>query len=176
MTRVLVAYGSKRGGTAEIAAWIGDELTARGWEAEVRPAAEVDDVDPYDVVVVGGSLYAGRWHKQARRFVRRHAEELRRRPVWVFSSGPLDHSADEGGLEQAPGVAKAVRRIGARGETTFGGVLRRDAKGWLAGALAEKTGGDFRRPERVRAWADEIAADVAVDRGPEAVDARRRST
>ena len=41
-------------------------------------------------MIVGGALYAFRWHKDARRFVKRHADELAGRPTYFFSSGPLD--------------------------------------------------------------------------------------
>ncbi len=61
------------------------------------PLARVTDVESYDAVVVGGGLYAGRWHKDARRFVRRHGRVLAGRPLWFFSSGPLDASAAEKG-------------------------------------------------------------------------------
>jgi menaquinone-dependent protoporphyrinogen IX oxidase len=89
---VLVAYGSKMGGTAGIAELIGDALTDAGLQADVRPVAEVSQLDRYDAVVIGGALYTGHWHRQARRFVRRHTDALRERPVWLFSSGPLDGS------------------------------------------------------------------------------------
>ena len=71
---VLVAYGSKMGGTAGIAELIGDALTDAGFQADVRPVAEVSQLDRYDAVVIGGALYTGHWHRQARRFVRRHTE------------------------------------------------------------------------------------------------------
>lgn len=47
---VLVAYESRNGGTAEIAQWIGEELTAAGVEAEVRPAAVVQELRGYSGV------------------------------------------------------------------------------------------------------------------------------
>ncbi len=47
-----------------------------GASAEAVPAHSVTDVESYDAVVVGGGLYAGRWHKDARRFVRRHGRVL----------------------------------------------------------------------------------------------------
>jgi menaquinone-dependent protoporphyrinogen oxidase len=104
-TRVLVAYGSKLGGTAGLAETVGDGLRRRGLTAEVRPAATVDSLEGYDAVIVGGALYAGRWHRDARRFVKRHARELRARPVWMFSSGPL---GDDG---QKPDVDRWSRAI-----------------------------------------------------------------
>jgi menaquinone-dependent protoporphyrinogen oxidase len=33
-------------------------------------------LDGVDAVAVGGALYANKWHKAARRFVRRHRAEL----------------------------------------------------------------------------------------------------
>ncbi|TQE36357.1 flavodoxin, partial [Streptomyces ipomoeae] len=52
-------------------------------------------VASYDAVVAGGGLYAGRWQKHARRFLRRHRRDLAECPLWLFSSGPLDASASE---------------------------------------------------------------------------------
>ena len=93
MTLALVAYCSKRGSTMEIAEWIGADLREAGVDVDVRPANSVKEVAPYDLVILGGALYMGRWHRDARRFARRHARMLRTRPVWLFSSGPLDDSA-----------------------------------------------------------------------------------
>jgi len=62
---VLVAYGSKMGGTAGIAELIGDALTDAGFQADVRPVAEVSQLDRYNAVVIGGALYTGHWHRQA---------------------------------------------------------------------------------------------------------------
>ena len=65
----LVTYGSKMGGTQGLAEMVADSFRTEGFEAEVRPAREVDDVSRYDVIVVGGALYAFRGHRDARRFV-----------------------------------------------------------------------------------------------------------
>ncbi|WP_021593762.1 MULTISPECIES: flavodoxin domain-containing protein [Actinomadura] len=160
MTRVLVAYASERGGTAEIADWIGGALRQAGVEADVRAAGEITSLDGYDAVVVGGALYAGRWHREARRFVRHHADALADRPVWLFSSGPLDHTAEEREIPPAPGVAKFARRLDARGHTTFGGRLTSDATGFLASKIAKRTSGDYRDRDRVDAWAADIAREL----------------
>jgi menaquinone-dependent protoporphyrinogen oxidase len=162
---VLVAYGSKRGGTAEIAQWIGDALRNAGLRVEVRAARTVLNVDAYDVVVLGGALYMGRWHKDAGKFVRRHARALCERQVWLFGSGPLDLSAEQEPLAQVSGtdaIVPAVDRIEARGYTVFGGRLSSDARGFPASAMAKKMAGDYRNEARVRTWADGIAADVAA--------------
>src|SRR5450432_3819964 len=96
---VLVVYGSKRGGTAGLAAMIGNALQDAGLSTDVAPAAAVRSLAGYDAVIVGGALYATRWHRDARRFVRRYAADLSALPVWLFSSGPLDGSAAAAEIE-----------------------------------------------------------------------------
>jgi menaquinone-dependent protoporphyrinogen oxidase len=160
MTRVLVAYASERGGTAEIADWIGDALRRAGVEADVRPAGEVTSLDGYGAAVVGGAVYAGRWHREARHFVRHHGDALAHRPVWLFSSGPLDRSAEEREIPPAPGVAKVARRLNARGHATFGGRLASDARGLLTSKIARRSSGDHRNREHADAWAEGIAREL----------------
>ncbi|MGP3948970.1 flavodoxin domain-containing protein [Streptomyces sp. 7N604] len=163
--RVLVAYGTKSGSTAEIAEWIGESLRESGLDTEVRSAAEVRDLEGYDVVVLGGGLYAGRWQRDATRFARRHHKALATRPVWLFSSGPLDSSANERDIPPARGVARIVKRLDAREHITFGGRLQEGAKGWIARQIVRSgKGGDFRDPERIRAWARGIAVEIAKER------------
>jgi hypothetical protein len=72
-------------------------------------------------------------------------------------------------------VETLAQRIGAIGCTTFGGRLERDAKGFPAAAMAKTTSGDWRNPERVRAWAAEIAAAIPDARPRAAVDPPARS-
>jgi len=75
MTRTLVAYAGKHGSTEEVAVRVAQRLCDRGHDAELKPAWQVASVDDLDCVVLGGALYMGRWHANARRFVRRHALE-----------------------------------------------------------------------------------------------------
>jgi menaquinone-dependent protoporphyrinogen oxidase len=154
---VLVAHGSKRGGTAEIAQRIGDVLRARGFDVHVAPAHEVRDLRKYDAVLVGGALYAGRWVGEARQFVLRHRAALRERHVWFFSSGPLDDSARAEEIAPTPQVAELLAHVGANGHVTFGGRLLPDAHGFVASSMAKKRAGDWRDMPHVEAWACEVA-------------------
>ena len=152
--RVLVAYGSKMGGTRGLAEMLGADLTDLGHEVDVRPAKEVADVGPYEAAIVGGALYYFiSWHKDARAFVKRHYKALQQKPVWLFSSGPLDESATEKDIPPIKSVRKAIDQIGARGHVTFGGRLK------------EKQGslpvGDWRDSDHVRSWAEEVSTELA---------------
>ena len=85
---VLVAYATKKGSTQEVAEAVAEVLRERGLEVELRAAREVEDVSAYAGVVVGGALYTGRWHRDARRLLRRHRAALATLPVAVFAMGP----------------------------------------------------------------------------------------
>src|SRR5450759_4944121 len=103
--RVLVAYATKHGSTREIAEYIARTLRDPGVQTAVASARSVKDVAPYDAVILGSALYAAHWRRDANRFVTGHLATLQVRPVWLFSSGPLDRSADAGRIPIAPQVA-----------------------------------------------------------------------
>ncbi|KRD19457.1 MULTISPECIES: flavodoxin domain-containing protein [unclassified Streptomyces] len=155
---VLVTYGTTNGSTARIAGAVADVLRKAGLTVEVLPARAVTSVAPYDAVVVGGALYAGRWHKDARRFVRRHRRALAERPVWFFSSGPLDASASERDIPPVRGVRRAMIRLEVRDHVTFGGCLEEGAKGRVAGMILRSgKGGDFRDFGAIETWTESVA-------------------
>jgi menaquinone-dependent protoporphyrinogen oxidase len=156
--RLLVVYGSKRGGTEGLARTLGEDLTQAGLDVTVTDAAARPDPAPYDAVVVGGALYANRWVRTARRFVKGAAPVLVGKPVWLFSSGPLDDSARERDIGPVRQVAKLMARVQARGHATFGGRLAPDAKGFPAAAMAKKNSGDWRNWDAVHDFAQSIAA------------------
>jgi menaquinone-dependent protoporphyrinogen oxidase len=158
--RVLVSFGSKRGGTAGLATMIGDALTEAGCDAVVSPAKDAGELGGIDAVIVAGSLYANRWHRDSRRFVRRNASALRELPVWLVSSGPLDDSAEKRDIPPTAQVAKLAHRVGARGHVTFGGRLEPDAKGFPASAMAKKSAGDWRSPAHVQRWVTEVVNEL----------------
>jgi menaquinone-dependent protoporphyrinogen oxidase len=53
--RVLVAYASKRGSTAEIAAAVAKTLSETGLEVDCLGSDNISDISPYDAVVLGSA-------------------------------------------------------------------------------------------------------------------------
>ncbi|WP_427924218.1 flavodoxin domain-containing protein [Streptomyces sp. cg40] len=166
-TSVLVTYGTTNGSTARIAEAVAEVLRKAGLTTDLLPAGSVLSVMPYDAVVLGGGLYAGRWHRDARRFLNRHGRQLAKRPVWLFSSGPLDASASERDIPPVFGVRRAMSRLDARGHVTFGGCLEDGAKGRIAQSIVRNgKGGDFRDFGAIEEWAGRIA-DELLPKGKE---------
>ncbi len=158
---ILIAYGSKREGTAGLATMIGDALRDLGHDVVVAPAKGIRDLDGSEAVIVAGALYANRWHRDARRFVKRNRERLRQLPVWLVSSGPLDDSAEQHDIPPTHQVHKLAALVGARGHVTFGGRLASDAQGFPASAMAKTKAGDWRDSAHVQRWAKTVADELA---------------
>jgi flavorubredoxin len=58
--RILVAYATRNGSTADIAQAVGKELTNAGHTADVAEIKTVSTLAGYKAVVLGGPLYMGR--------------------------------------------------------------------------------------------------------------------
>ena len=165
--RVLVAYASKYGSTRELAEALAATLTEAGLPVDIRPAGEVRTVAAYGAVILGSGLYSATWLRDANIFIRANRRALATRALWLFSSGPLDRSAELVEIPMTPHVVQVLGDLAIRGHRTFGGRLLPDAPEVQAGLMSATRIGDFRDVDRVRAWAREIAAEVATEFGDE---------
>jgi menaquinone-dependent protoporphyrinogen oxidase len=86
---VLVTWATRYGSTEEVAHTIADDLLQQGLTVKAQPVAEVTSLDHYAAVVLGCALYMGRLHKDARRFLAAHRDDLLHRPVALFVLGPI---------------------------------------------------------------------------------------
>jgi menaquinone-dependent protoporphyrinogen oxidase len=157
--RVLVAYATKLGSNGEIAQAIATTLCEAGHDAVAVPARALTARLGCDAVVLGSALYAAQWRRDAHRFVARHRDELAARPLWLFSSGPLDAGLAAQDLPPTADVIVVTAGLRARGHRTFGGRLAADAP-VDPQILATHTIGDFRDWEAIRAWALGIASEL----------------
>jgi menaquinone-dependent protoporphyrinogen oxidase len=83
MKRILVAYATMAGSTADVAQAIAEEIARSGVQVDLRPLGELKDLAGYDGVVVGAPMIMG-WHRQALRFLRNNRAAPRHIPLAVF--------------------------------------------------------------------------------------------
>ena len=159
---VLVAFASRYGATRQIAQHIGAVLTVAGHDVRVRPTTAVSDLRGHDAVILGSSVYRGRWMEQATAFAELHQSGLAERPTWLFSSGLLG----------ADGAASDLDRIaallGARDRRSFDGALEVRRLDLVDRVLRLNPvrrralrQGDYRDWTGIEDWAHQIAADLA---------------
>jgi menaquinone-dependent protoporphyrinogen oxidase len=151
MDEILIAYATKHGSTHEVAEAVAAHLAEAGVEAHTLPASRLRSLDEYGAVVLGAPLYMGRWHADARAFLRRFQKELASRPLAVFALGPVKDEP-----EQWEGARKQLYDALAH----FPGV-EPVAVGLFGGAIVPETlhfpfsripAGDLREWPAVEAW------------------------
>jgi menaquinone-dependent protoporphyrinogen oxidase len=162
---LLVAYATKHESTEEVARAVANRLQVLGHRAELRPAAEVDTVSGYDGVVLGGALYAGRWHRDARRFLSRHRDALAALPLAVFAMGPLtlEEGAVAGSRKQLDRALAKEPRLEPVAVAVFGGVIDREK---LRFPFNHMEDADARDWDGIRYWTDDVAGLIERHRIP----------
>jgi len=83
MNRILVAYTTMAGSTVEVAQAVGEEISKSGFQVDVLPISEIEDLSAYDGVVVGGPMIIG-WHRSALGFLKKNRETFQQIPLAVF--------------------------------------------------------------------------------------------
>lgn len=177
--RILVTYGSRMGSTAQIASAIADVLRTRGFVVTLLPAQQVHSVAPYDGVVLGSAIYAGRWRREAVALLARERIGLKRRRVWLFQSGVSMIGPDPDANPTPKLVTALAAEVDAPIPVTFAGCLiPATAKGLLARLMARfsPARGDHRDWDAIRAWANQIADQLSEPQSDQLSDRLRRST
>lgn len=182
MIRILVLYGTTDGHTAKVARVLCDALQTEGAEVDLLNAASrvlLPSPEPYDGVIVAGSLHFGGVQHAVKRWVGRHGVDLARRPnafVLVCLAVLQEDEEVKRDLERIrqrffeaadwhPDVVKTV--AGAIPYTRYG-VLKR----WLMRRKAAKSGGgtdttrdyDYTDWHDVRAFAAKFLTRIPVEK------------
>jgi menaquinone-dependent protoporphyrinogen oxidase len=160
--KVLVAYTSRTGSTAEIAQAIAKELEATGNSIEVAEMKGIDTIEGYRAVVIGAPIYMAAIEKDVAHFVGQHRNGLTGVPVAAFVVGiaPVDHRV--GSVEEVLGKLRAaLDPVKPVSVTMFAGRLELARMSFvqrtMTGLMKVLTG-DFRDWEAIRAWARGLPA------------------
>lgn len=115
--KILIAYATNAGTTAEVAQAVGEEITkTTQLQVDVKLIDEVTTFEPYSAAVIGAPMIFG-WHRGARKFIHKYQVSLCKIPVAYFITAMNLTKTDETSLEGIPlsvdpVVAKPVKRAG----------------------------------------------------------------
>jgi len=160
--KILITFGSKHGGTAEISERIAQTIQENGLSVDVSPANQAVDVQQYDTIIVGTCVYIGRWHKAVVKFLEAHEQTLTGKDVWMFCSGPTGKGDPEAllkGWKYPPKLKPVLDNIQPGEIKVFHGVLNEEKLSGLERWMIKKVNaptGDFRDWNAIASWAKSI--------------------
>lgn len=164
--RILVAYATRNGSTAEIAQAVGKELKSSGYTVDVTEMKTVPSVAGYNAVILGGPLYMGSVVKEVAKFVGQYREQLTKLPVAAFAVGLAPKNPDPGAMEQAKAALKqSVEPLNPLAEIVFAGKLDPAKLSFIQRKMTELVkvpAGDFRDWAAIAAWARELPSVLKV--------------
>ncbi|MGE5465395.1 MAG: flavodoxin domain-containing protein [Betaproteobacteria bacterium] len=173
--KALIVYGTRGGSTKQIAEEIGKVFGGQGYAVTVKDAKDTRgvDVNVFDLVVVGSSVWANMWKRQATGFLKKNAKKLANKKVALFSSGlagddPANMAAANQSIAKAAAKFPAIKPLAL---AYFGGCVNFDSPSFMARLMAnamkkdfEKKGIDTSKPvdhrdwDAIRKWAADVAA------------------
>jgi menaquinone-dependent protoporphyrinogen oxidase len=165
--KVLIAYDTKHGSTADIAEKIGDVLCENGLRVDIRLAYHVEDISAYDAIIIGSPVYYATFLSGTLQFLNRHKTTLANKTVAAFVV-----SVD---VDKATGMVKnsvlsmvkntvfnkfseitIIEPVGLLpGKFYFKEIFPIEIVGFKLAGFAES--GDLMNDAFVRAWAEQIA-------------------
>jgi menaquinone-dependent protoporphyrinogen oxidase len=160
--KILVAYATKYGSTREIAEKIGKVIREANYAVDVTPVDEISDLREYDAVILGSAVYVGQWRKEAADFLKANEEDLAKRQVWLFSSGPTGKGDPEelmAGFHFPQALQPVADRIQPRDIVFFHGALDLKKLGLPEKVVVKGIKapvGDYRDWDEITSWAKSI--------------------
>ena len=158
--RILIAYASKAGSTAEIAARMGEVLRRRGLGVDVLPVGAVEDLEPYGAVVLGSAIRTGKLLPEAMAFISDNLETLEELPFSVFIVCWTLKDTDAESVKIVDGYLDPVRElVEPAHEGMFAGVMDLSKLKWrerLLMRFMKIQPGDFRKWDEIEAWAERL--------------------
>ncbi len=171
--KILIAYASPGGSTADVAEAIGNILRESGAAVDVHPIAAVQRLEQYDAVVVGSAIQASAWMPEALQFVEENRSILQQKPFAAFlvcltlAMKNVSPPHREMVTEWLQPVRNLVPTVS---EGYFPGVLDFDRVPYFGARFGFRLAtwfgvwkaGDHRDWNAINAWARDLAATLAL--------------
>jgi menaquinone-dependent protoporphyrinogen oxidase len=158
--KILVAYATRNGSTAEIAQAIGKELTIAGLAVDVAEIKTISTLADYTGVVIGGPLYMGSVDGSVGKFIRKNREQLLTLPVAAFAVGIAPKNPNPAAIEESrEALKKSMEPVSPVTSILFAGKLDPAKVNFVMRKFLEMAkipAGDFRDWDAIAAWAREL--------------------
>lgn len=164
--KILVAYATRNGSTAEIAQVIGKELTTAGHTADVTEIKTVLTLEGYTAVVLGGPLYMGSIDSAVSKFIGNHHMQLQKLPVAAFAVGLAPKNPDPGAGDAAmAALKKSLGPVTPVSSALFAGKLDPAKLSFIQRKMTEMVKspiGDFRDWNAIAAWVRDLPVKMGL--------------
>ena len=160
--RVLIAYATRAGSTPEIAKVIGETLSERGFEVDIRPAKSQPSLNGYSAVLLGSAIRMGSWLPEMVDYIQENQSVLTQSiskgmPVGLFSVHMLNTGDDPASRTARLAYLDRVRPLlGTVEEAYFTGVIDLEKLSFLDRMIVKMVKsplGDQRDWNKIRNWA-----------------------
>lgn len=119
MKKVLVAYSTRAGSTAEIAATIGQTLSQRGFSVDVLPVKKQPNPADYQAVILGSPIRMGSWLPEMVSFIKENRSLLEKLPLALFTVHMLNGGDDEQSRSNRQAYLNGVREWVTHAEEVY---------------------------------------------------------
>lgn len=113
MKRILITYSTWTGSTREVAEFISETLQKAGNQTVLQNVKNVAAISEFDGIVVGTPIHASRVTNQFLRFLKRHVNELKHKPLALFVvCANMNDDTEENRIETLAWVNNALQKLG----------------------------------------------------------------
>jgi menaquinone-dependent protoporphyrinogen oxidase len=171
--KVLIAYASIHGSTAETAQFIARILESYSVDVTVANVKDVDSVEGYDAFVLGSAIEGGMWLHEMSVFMTQFKHEIASKPAFLFITCIRVLEAD--GYEHTHKYYvhhDTVQQLGIHDIAVFAGRLNVDVINWderwlLAlqydgSEIPGRLNHDYRDWQAIGSWAIQLAHTLAA--------------
>lgn len=155
--RVLVAYATKAGSTAEIAAQIGEIIAQKNQAVDVLPISKVKDLSKYSAVVLGSAIRIGSVLPEMKSFIEKNQAALGQKRFSMFIACLTLNEDTEEKRATASAYLDPIRAmVKPASEGLFAGAIIPSKSSILDRLMIKAIKspvGDFRDWDEINAWA-----------------------
>lgn len=171
--RLLTAYASAHGSTAEVARFIADIWRKRGVDTHVAAIGSAPSLAAYHACALGSPIHSGLWLPEMATFVRRSRELLAKKPVYLWLNclrvlEPAGYAyVTNNYLPNILDRKLAFRKIGVFAGKIDLATINEDERWTLTFRYdgredLDRLAGDFRDWKKIGDWAEQVAADLKM--------------